>query len=242
MKPPKRLDRKKVIAVLRAASSLDIAMVDCWGEDDNPEQSWDAPARLVARLRAALDGLSADGGAANDERRVRAAERRTRQLRAESARERRREKHPRTCVFARRTDTIRALEKRGIPWKAGKRPTLIEARLTGAQRRGIPPRNQASAFLGATIGDDLRVAREHAGLTRPELAKRIGIRTEVVRGVETGRAKPSDGNGWVARWLRACGLPGNWNRTKWEKGDEGPEQSEEPRANEDAPPLGACTA
>jgi DNA-binding transcriptional regulator YiaG len=192
-------------------------MVDCWGEDDDEEQSWDAPARLVVRLRNALDALAADGGAANGKRRARAVERRTQHLRTESERERRREKYVRPHVLARRADTIRALEKRGIAWKEGKIPTLIEARLTSDQLREIPPRNKASAYVAATIGDDLRVAREHAGLTRAEFAKRIGMRAELVRGVETGRAKLPGGSGSAVRWLRACGLPANWNRMTWEQ-------------------------
>jgi ribosome-binding protein aMBF1 (putative translation factor) len=211
MTEAKRFDQAKIAAVVRAARSLDFAMVDCWGQDADPEQSWDAPARLVARLRSSLDALSADGGSTNEARRARAVARRTAQLRAKEAREKRLDRSVRKHVLARRHDTIRALEERGLAWTDGRRPNLIEVRATGAQLRGVPPRNQAAAYTRAALGDDLRIARERAGLTRPELAARLSTRSEMLRRLEAGHTSHPEGEEFVGRWLRACGLPPTWN-------------------------------
>lgn len=86
-KQPARFDRAKVSAVLKAAHALDLAMVDCWGRDDDPEQSWDAPARIVKRLRAALDALAPDAGLVNEKRRAHAVAKRTQEIRREAERE-----------------------------------------------------------------------------------------------------------------------------------------------------------
>jgi hypothetical protein len=210
MTKTKSFDQTKVLAVVRAARSLDFAMVDGWGDDDEPAQSWDAPARLVARLRKALDGLSNDGGATNAERRARAMARRTQELRAQAGNAKRLERTVRTHVLARRAETIRALDERGIAWADGDRPNLIIANLTDAQLRGIPPRNQAATFARAVLGDNLRSARERAGISRPELAKKLRTRPELLRRMEAGVSGHPVGEEFVVRWLRACGLPPTW--------------------------------
>jgi transcriptional regulator with XRE-family HTH domain len=53
-----------------------------------------------------------------------------------------------------------------------------------------------------SFGDDLRAAREAAGLTRVQLAQRIGVNPTQVERIENGRVDPSE---WrKRRYLAAC--------------------------------------
>jgi len=58
------------------------------------------------------------------------------------------------------------------------------------------------------IGRDLRKAREHAGLTQAELAKKLKKSQAMVSGAENGTVK----TGWpyAKAVLKACGLPEDW--------------------------------
>lgn len=58
------------------------------------------------------------------------------------------------------------------------------------------------------IGRDLRKAREHAGLTQAELAKKLKKSQAMVSGAEKGTVK----TGWpyAKAVLKACGLPEEW--------------------------------
>ncbi|MGH2603818.1 MAG: helix-turn-helix domain-containing protein [Dehalococcoidia bacterium] len=58
------------------------------------------------------------------------------------------------------------------------------------------------------IAHDLLRAREAAGLTQRELAERVGVSRSMVAGAERGHQKV--GARYVARVLKACGLPSNW--------------------------------
>jgi ribosome-binding protein aMBF1 (putative translation factor) len=66
----------------------------------------------------------------------------------------------------------------------------------------------AGETVRASIGEGLRRARETAGLTQAELAKRLGIKQPVVSRAESGTGRV--GERYVARVLKACGLPKDW--------------------------------
>ena len=59
-----------------------------------------------------------------------------------------------------------------------------------------------------SIGRDLRKAREAAGLTQAELAKKLRKSQAMVSGAENGTVK----TGWpyAKAVLKACGLPEDW--------------------------------
>lgn len=63
-----------------------------------------------------------------------------------------------------------------------------KSRLPRADLRGRRP---ALATLDALIADDIASAREKAGLTQAELARRSGVRIETISRVETGKHSPS---------------------------------------------------
>lgn len=66
----------------------------------------------------------------------------------------------------------------------------------------------AVAFTRKAIGDDLRAAREAAGLTQQQLAKKLRKTQPMVSGAETGAVRV--GLKYVQAVLRACGLPDDW--------------------------------
>lgn len=68
--------------------------------------------------------------------------------------------------------------------------------------------NDALAYTLASIGRSLRQAREHAGLTQAQLAKKIRKAQGTVSSAESGRIQVSER--YVASVLRACGLPKDW--------------------------------
>jgi transcriptional regulator with XRE-family HTH domain len=60
-------------------------------------------------------------------------------------------------------------------------------------------------YARASIGATLKAAREHAGLTQAELAKRLKKSQPMVSGAESGTISVSDR--YVSTVLRACGVP-----------------------------------
>jgi hypothetical protein len=75
--------------------------------------------------------------------------------------------------------------------------------------RGVPPGAvDAISYAHASLGRDLRAAREHAGLTQAALAAKLGKSQTLVSGAESGRVQVSDR--YVAAVLKACGLPPGW--------------------------------
>ena len=70
----------------------------------------------------------------------------------------------------------------------------------------------AVEYATAAIAADLRAAREHAGLSQPELAKKLRKSASMVAGVETGRVRV--GERYVRAVLKACGLPPAWKPGK----------------------------
>ncbi len=67
----------------------------------------------------------------------------------------------------------------------------------------------AHALVRDSIAQDLRKAREHAGLTQNELAERLGKSQTMVSQAESGSARVSER--YVRSVLAACGLPEDWN-------------------------------
>jgi len=67
---------------------------------------------------------------------------------------------------------------------------------------------EAIPFMIQSIARDLRAARNHAGLTQVELAKRLKKSQAMVSAAETGRV--SVGERYVKSVLRCCGLPPDW--------------------------------
>lgn len=63
---------------------------------------------------------------------------------------------------------------------------------------------------GVRIGQNLRAARNHRGLTQKELAARIGRAQTTVSQAESGRIPVS--LAYVRDVLKACGCPRNWSR------------------------------
>lgn len=68
------------------------------------------------------------------------------------------------------------------------------------------PRVDALDFLAWSIGDDLRTKRERLGLSQAEVARRAGMRREVLSRLEKGRGNPTVAT--VRRVLRAMGFSG----------------------------------
>ena len=74
---------------------------------------------------------------------------------------------------------------------------------------GVPPGSvDAHEYTRRMIGEDLRKAREAAGLSQVELAKKLKVSQPMVSGAESGRARVSER--YVRRVLKACGLPEDW--------------------------------
>lgn len=66
----------------------------------------------------------------------------------------------------------------------------------------------ALEFTRKAIGDNLRAAREHAGLTQAQLAKKLKKAQATVSGSEAGKIRVSEA--YVAKVLKVCGLPADW--------------------------------
>lgn len=90
-------------------------------------------------------------------------------------------------------------------------PKAEYLRLTGVA--GVPSGSvDAVEFARASIGRTLKAAREHAGLTQAELAKRLKKSQPMVSGAEGGSISVSDR--YVLAVLKACGLPEDWKGPK----------------------------
>jgi len=66
----------------------------------------------------------------------------------------------------------------------------------------------AETFMATTIGEDLRAARETAGLTQAELARKLRKSQALVSAAERGTTQV--GLRYVESVLKVCGLPKNW--------------------------------
>jgi len=76
-------------------------------------------------------------------------------------------------------------------------------------RRGkVSAQVDGIAWAHATLGENLRKAREAAGLTQGELAERLGKSQAMISRAESGDMQVSER--YVGQVLKACGLPKTW--------------------------------
>jgi len=66
----------------------------------------------------------------------------------------------------------------------------------------------AHSYVRKSIAEGVRQAREHAGFTQAELAKKMGKSQTMVSQAESGAARISER--YVTSVLKACGLPKDW--------------------------------
>lgn len=66
----------------------------------------------------------------------------------------------------------------------------------------------AKSFTRSAIASSLRKAREHAGLSQTDLAKKLRVSQPMVSAVEAGRTQVSEK--YARRVLKACKLPPEW--------------------------------
>ncbi len=83
-------------------------------------------------------------------------------------------------------------------------PKADYLRLTGETEGAV----DALAFGRASLGRSLKAAREHAGFTQAELAKKLGKAQATVSGSESGKIQVSEK--YVAKVLKVCKLPPDW--------------------------------
>ena len=81
----------------------------------------------------------------------------------------------------------------------------------------------AHGFVRGSIAADLRAARETAGLTQAELAKKLGKSQTMVSQAESGAARVSER--YVRTVLKACRLHADWNGAKARGGKRGTKAS-----------------
>lgn len=83
-------------------------------------------------------------------------------------------------------------------------PKAEYLRLTGETDGAV----DALSFGRSSLGRSLKAAREHAGLTQAELAKKLKKAQATVSGSESGKIQVS--SKYVAKVLKVCGLPADW--------------------------------
>ena len=66
----------------------------------------------------------------------------------------------------------------------------------------------ARSVVRASVGASLRRARESAGLTQAQLAKRLKVSQPMVSAAESGKERVAER--YVSRVLKACKLPPDW--------------------------------
>lgn len=106
--------------------------------------------------------------------------------------------------------------------KLGKKTYIIMPKAEYLKlRKGEVPSNTVDAieFARASIGRDLRAARDHAGLTQEGLADKLGKSQTLVARAEAGSV--TVGEKYVASVLEACGLPEDWKPARTAKSTSG---------------------
>jgi ribosome-binding protein aMBF1 (putative translation factor) len=90
-------------------------------------------------------------------------------------------------------------------------PRAEYERLTGTTTTSPAPEGSVEAigFARASLGAKLRKAREGAGLTQAQLAKKLRKTQPLVSGAESGSVRV--GERYVAAVLKACRLPPDWS-------------------------------
>jgi DNA-binding XRE family transcriptional regulator len=68
--------------------------------------------------------------------------------------------------------------------------------------------SEAETFTRGALGRSLRAAREHAGITQADLAKKVRKAQGTVSAAENGTIRV--GESYVKSVLKACGLPEDW--------------------------------
>jgi transcriptional regulator with XRE-family HTH domain len=71
----------------------------------------------------------------------------------------------------------------------------------------LTPYNQRNNLHDMTLGERLRRAREHAGLTQKELEEKSGVLQQMISKVENGRQETS---AYVVQLAIACGVRPEW--------------------------------
>jgi DNA-binding XRE family transcriptional regulator len=85
-------------------------------------------------------------------------------------------------------------------------PKADYLRLTEGAGPGVA--RDAREVVQSALGTDLRRAREHAGLSQSQLAKKLGVSQPMVSGAESGRTRVAER--YVRSVLKACKLPADW--------------------------------
>lgn len=82
---------------------------------------------------------------------------------------------------------------------------------------GLMTANPNAGIIPAlnTLPNRLRVAREHAGLTKSELSDKAGVNRNTIANAEAGASVPSRAT--VTVWAFACGVDVEWLRNGYEK-------------------------
>ena len=73
---------------------------------------------------------------------------------------------------------------------------------------GKGPKDDALEYVLGALGRNLRAARERAGFTQAELAKKLRKAQTTVSQSEAGKIRVSEA--YVKRVLKVCGLPEDW--------------------------------
>jgi mRNA-degrading endonuclease RelE of RelBE toxin-antitoxin system/DNA-binding XRE family transcriptional regulator len=94
-------------------------------------------------------------------------------------------------------------------YKRGRDMPRVRRRDVGASRG----RTIAADQVQRLVGENLRAARIHAGLTQVELARRIDRAQTTVSQAEAGRIVVSEA--YLDAVLKACRLPRDWGRRYW---------------------------
>jgi len=102
--------------------------------------------------------------------------------------------------------SVQVIEIEGVEYAL--LPRAEFERLTAAAKESGEQLTDAQEYTRRLIAHDLRRARAAAGLTQAELAERIGRSRSMVAGAEGGHQRV--GERYVARVLKACGLPKDW--------------------------------
>jgi ribosome-binding protein aMBF1 (putative translation factor) len=71
---------------------------------------------------------------------------------------------------------------------------------------------EAVPFTLGALGRNLKAAREHAGFSQAQLAKKLGKAQTTVSGSENGKVQVSEK--YVAKVLKVCGLPEDWKASQ----------------------------
>jgi hypothetical protein len=96
-------------------------------------------------------------------------------------------------------------------FKIGKTDYVVVPRAAYLRLGGVPAGSvDAVEFTRDSLGAEMRAARVAAGLSQPDLAKKLRKSQSMIAGVEAGRI--AAGARYVAAVLRACKLPKDWKR------------------------------